>query len=50
MTKPKGGRGIRASYQTIQVRCPIPIKAAVMHLIEQFHQIGNANLNLYSSL
>ena len=50
MTKPKGGRGLRAPYQTIQVRCPIPIKAAVMHLIEQFHQTGNAKLNLYASL
>lgn len=50
MTKPKGGRGKRAPYQTIQVRCPIPIKVAVMHLIEQFHQIGNTNVNLYASL
>ncbi len=43
MTQPKEGRGLRAPYQTIQARCPIPIKAAVMHLIEQFHQTGNAN-------
>jgi len=50
MTKPKGGRRLRAPYQTIQVRCPIPIKAAVMHLIKQFHQTGNANVNLYASL
>lgn len=35
--KPKGGRGKRADYVTVQVRCPEPIKAAVINLINQWH-------------
>ncbi|MFM6194509.1 MAG: hypothetical protein ACKPEN_07890 [Planktothrix sp.] len=35
--KPKGGRGKRADYTTVQVRCPEPIKEAVVNLINQWH-------------
>lgn len=38
--KPKGGRGKRAEYQTVQVRCPEPIKPEVMALINQWHSTG----------
>ncbi len=38
--KPKGGRGKRADYVTVQVRCPEPIKAAVINLINQWHLGG----------
>jgi predicted nuclease with TOPRIM domain len=38
--KPKGGRGKRADYNTVQVRCPEPIKAAVVNLINQWHLGG----------
>ncbi|MBD2485661.1 hypothetical protein [Planktothrix sp. FACHB-1365] len=37
MVRPKGGRGKRADYTTVQVRCPEPIKAAVVNLINQWH-------------
>ncbi|VXD22402.1 hypothetical protein PL8927_750078 [Planktothrix serta PCC 8927] len=37
MVKPKGGRGKRADYNTVQVRCPEPIKSAVVNLINQWH-------------
>ncbi len=37
MVKPKGGRGKRAGYATVQVRCPEPIKSAVVNLINQWH-------------
>ena len=40
--KPKGGRGKRAEYQTVQVRCPEPIKTAVVNLINQWH-LGETN-------
>lgn len=36
MKKPIGGRGKRAPYQTIQMRVPLPIKAEVEKLIEQY--------------
>lgn len=35
--KPKGGRGKRAEYRTVQVRCPEPIKQAVTELINRWH-------------
>lgn len=36
MSKPLGGRGKKAPYETIQVRVPIPIKPDVEKLIEDF--------------
>lgn len=36
MTKPKGGRGRKAPYETQQMRVPLPIKDQVNHLIEEF--------------
>lgn len=36
MNKPIGGRGKRAPYQTIQMRVPLPVKAEVEKLIEQY--------------
>ena len=38
--KPKGGRGKRAEYLTVQVRCPEPIKPEVMTLINLWHSTG----------
>jgi len=38
--KPKGGRGKRADYNTVQVRCPEPVKSAVINLINQWHLGG----------
>lgn len=37
MTTPKGGRGKKAPYRTIQVRCPEPLKKEVAQLIERYH-------------
>lgn len=36
MTKPVGGRGKKAPYETIQMRVPVPIKSEVEKLIEQY--------------
>jgi len=36
MTKPVGGRGKKAPYETIQMRVPVPIKDRVNELINQF--------------
>lgn len=36
MTKPKGGRGKKAPYETQQMRVPVPIKEQVNNLITQF--------------
>lgn len=36
MNKPIGGRGQKAPYDTVQVRCPVPIKPEVEALIAQY--------------
>lgn len=36
MTKPIGGRGKKAPYETIQVRVPLPIKPQVEKLIADY--------------
>lgn len=36
-TQVRGGRGKKAPYKTTSVRCPEPIKASVMQLIQRFH-------------
>ena len=38
MTKPLGGRGQKAPYETVQVRCPVPIKSEVDALISAFRE------------
>lgn len=40
MDKPKGGRGIRAPYESTHVRVPVPIKDRVEELIEQYRTGG----------
>lgn len=40
MSKPVGGRGIRAAYKTKMVRCPEPMQPAVRQLIESYHERG----------
>jgi hypothetical protein len=37
MTKPAGGRGKKAPYQTTHMRVPEPIKPEVQRLIDRFH-------------
>lgn len=55
MSIPKGGRGKSATYKTIQVRCPEPVKPLVVELIRQFHEqgitnsVGNPNTSLGQS-
>jgi hypothetical protein len=36
MSKPVGGRGIKAPYETTHVRVPVPIKPNVERFIEDF--------------
>lgn len=44
MTKPLGGRGNKAPYETTQVRVPMPIKPQVEKLIAQYRaMILNGN-------
>ncbi len=38
MVKPVGGRGLKAPYETTHVRVPIPIKASVQALIDEFRE------------
>lgn len=38
MTKPLGGRGQKAPYETVQVRTPVPIKPQVEALIAQYRE------------
>lgn len=47
MVKPVGGRGKRAPYQTVQMRVPLPIKAHVEQLIEQYREqvLGESNVS-----
>lgn len=37
MTTPKGGRGKKADYKTVPVRCPEPLKFTVHELIRRYH-------------
>ncbi len=39
-TQVKGGRGKKAPYKTISVRCPEPLKAVVLGIIHRFHEDG----------
>ena len=36
MPKPKGGRGQTAPYETTHVRVPVPLKAEVDRMIEEY--------------
>lgn len=38
MVKPVGGRGIKAPYESTHVRVPVPIKAKVQALIDEFRE------------
>jgi hypothetical protein len=38
MAKPLGGRGQKAPYETVQVRCPKPIKNEVETLIAKYRE------------
>jgi hypothetical protein len=38
MSKPIGGRGNKAPYETTHVRVPTPIKSEVERLIEEFRE------------
>lgn len=36
MTKPKGGRGVTAPYETKLMRVPVPLAAQVSELVERY--------------
>lgn len=36
MNKPKGGRGVKAPYETTHLRIPLPIKADIEKLIDNY--------------
>jgi hypothetical protein len=38
MSKPVGGRGNKAPYETTHVRVPMPIKSEIERLIEEFRE------------
>lgn len=51
MSKPSGGRGIKAPYETTHVRVPVPIKSDVEKLIERFREGGETKSeNMLTSL
>jgi hypothetical protein len=39
MTKPIGGRGNRAPYQTTHLRVPLPLKSQIESLIEDYRAV-----------
>lgn len=39
MVKPLGGRGKKAPYESVMVRCPLPIKTEVEALIARYRAI-----------
>ncbi len=41
MTKPVGGRGNKAPYESTHVRVPVPIKPQVQALIDEFRESQN---------
>jgi hypothetical protein len=51
MSKPAGGRGKKAPYETTHIRVPEPIKAEVQRMIDRFHGSEvETDLNLETSL
>ena len=40
MSKPKGGRGKRAPYQTTHIRVPLALKPAVERAIAEFRELA----------
>jgi hypothetical protein len=51
MSKPAGGRGKKAPYETTHVRVPEPIKAEVKRMIDRFYDSEvETDLNLETSL
>lgn len=36
--KPKGGRGLKAPYESTHIRVPVPLKAEVEALIERYRE------------
>jgi hypothetical protein len=44
MDKPVGGRGKKAPYQTTHIRVPIPVKAQVEKLIEEYRLSGTTQV------
>lgn len=43
MSKPKGGRGIKAPYETTHLRVPVPIKPELERLIERYKEQGDTS-------
>jgi hypothetical protein len=39
MTKPIGGRGHRAPYQTTHLRVPLPLKSAIEAMIDDYRAV-----------
>lgn len=51
MSRPVGGRGIKATYSTTHVRVPEPIKADVQRVIDRFHDnYSEQSTNLVTTL
>lgn len=46
MSKPVGGRGIKAPYDSTHVRVPVPIKLQIEDVIEQFRNAVTGDINL----
>lgn len=38
MTKPKGGRGIKAPYETTTMRVPVPLQAELEKRVEDYRE------------
>lgn len=39
MNKPKGGRGVKAPYESTHIRVPVPIKPKVNKMVEEYREL-----------
>lgn len=44
MSIPKGGRGIKAPYETTHVRVPVPVKDHVQSMIDRYKEHGTLDV------
>jgi hypothetical protein len=45
MDKPKGGRGVKAPYETTHIRVPVPLKDEVDALVSRYREQGDSQGN-----
>lgn len=49
MSKPVGGRGIKAPYESTHIRVPVPIKDQIELIIEEYKEAITQDINLLTT-